>query len=131
MAAMLLGIPGLALSKILKFKEMHVNRQGRISHIKCPRSKAQAAQTLHCIVKILYIRLFEKVVGSINKVSNHGFEHSEQHQNIGTLDIYGFERLEANSFEQLCINLANERLQQFFVEEAGAFRVLKSKRSKR
>eukprot|EP00435_Cladocopium_sp_Y103_P011671 s2674_g3.t1 len=84
-----------------------------------PRTLAQARQTLQCIIKILYKRLFDKIVASINEVSNSGAARQSEgnYHNIGTLDIYGFERLESNNFEQLCINLANERLQQFFVEE--------------
>ena len=54
-------------------------------------------------------RLVSRINGSINK-DDKGM-HS-----IGLLDIYGFEIFEANSFEQLCINYVNEKLQQVFIQ---------------
>lgn len=112
-AAELLGISQGGLEQALKFKEMKVKGK---AHIFSPRTHSQAMQTLQSIIKILYKRLFDNIVERINACS-FGKASIDRHRSIGTLDIYGFERLQINSFEQLCINLANERLQQFFIEE--------------
>jgi hypothetical protein len=127
-AAELLGLSESRLLQVLKWREVRV--PSRKSHIRCPRTKSQSYQTLHCLIRILYKRLFEQIVERINASSSSGHSRQENttedgsfqadYVNIGTLDIYGFERLTVNSFEQLCINLANERLQQFFVEEVLA-----------
>eukprot|EP00930_Biecheleria_cincta_P042317 TRINITY_DN29114_c0_g1_i1.p1 TRINITY_DN29114_c0_g1~~TRINITY_DN29114_c0_g1_i1.p1 ORF type:complete len:1380 (+),score=230.46 TRINITY_DN29114_c0_g1_i1:60-4199(+) len=119
-ATELLGLEGEHLERILKFKETCVRHAGgRLSVFKCPRTLTQARQTLQSIIKVLYKRLFDSLVKKMNDATSHSGMSSNEHSynSIGTLDIYGFERLETNSFEQLCINLANERLQQFFVEE--------------
>jgi len=120
-AAALLGLSRQRLESALTWQERKVDGKPSLFS---PRSKTQAFQTKQSIIKILYKRIFDHIVGRINEASRAGHaeaapggELGTRACNFGILDIYGFERLQTNSFEQLCINLANERLQQFFIEE--------------
>ncbi|XP_050358778.1 unconventional myosin-Va isoform X2 [Nymphalis io] len=63
------------------------------------------------LAKRLYGELFAWLVQAVNRALDTG--HAKKHF-IGVLDIYGFETFEINSFEQFCINYANEKLQQQF-----------------
>uniref|UniRef100_A0A3Q4H493 Myosin VIIAb n=1 Tax=Neolamprologus brichardi TaxID=32507 RepID=A0A3Q4H493_NEOBR len=65
----------------------------------------------------IYGRLFIWIVDKINAAIYRppSCESNIIRRSIGLLDIFGFENFIVNSFEQLCINFANENLQQFFV----------------
>uniref|UniRef100_A0A8C7NRC6 Myosin VIIAb n=1 Tax=Oncorhynchus mykiss TaxID=8022 RepID=A0A8C7NRC6_ONCMY len=65
----------------------------------------------------IYGRLFVWIVDKINAAIFRppSCESKIVRRSIGLLDIFGFENFTVNSFEQLCINFANENLQQFFV----------------
>uniref|UniRef100_A0A914DZP4 Myosin-VIIa n=1 Tax=Acrobeloides nanus TaxID=290746 RepID=A0A914DZP4_9BILA len=82
-------------------------------------SRLNAAQALDArdgLVKGIYDRLFTHIVKRINDAIYRPQKESKRHRtSIGILDIFGFENFKSNSFEQLCINYANEHLQQFFV----------------
>ncbi|XP_074711955.1 unconventional myosin-Vb [Strix uralensis] len=65
----------------------------------------------NALAKHIYAQLFKWIVQHINKALHTTVK---QHSFIGVLDIYGFETFEVNSFEQFCINYANEKLQQQF-----------------
>uniref|UniRef100_A0A0D3GA85 Myosin motor domain-containing protein n=1 Tax=Oryza barthii TaxID=65489 RepID=A0A0D3GA85_9ORYZ len=63
------------------------------------------------LAKQIYSRLFDWLVSRLN--ASIGQDENSQYL-IGVLDIYGFESFKTNSFEQLCINFTNEKLQQHF-----------------
>ncbi|GLJ12455.1 hypothetical protein SUGI_0191160 [Cryptomeria japonica] len=70
-----------------------------------------AAANRDALAKTVYSHLFDWLVDKINKSIGQDPDSKTQ---IGVLDIYGFESFQNNSFEQFCINLANEKLQQHF-----------------
>jgi len=72
---------------------------------------AKVVASRDALVKALYGRLFNWIVHRINDVLSHP---EKKALFVGVLDISGFEIFVHNSFEQLCINYTNERLQQFF-----------------
>eukprot|EP01018_Ginkgo_biloba_P007926 Gb_22496 [translate_table: standard] len=85
-----------------------VTREGNITKSLDPSA---AAINRDALAKTLYSRLFDWLVDKINKSIGQDPDSRTQ---IGVLDIYGFESFQNNSFEQFCINLANEKLQQHF-----------------
>uniref|UniRef100_A0A8C9PFL6 Unconventional myosin-Vb n=1 Tax=Spermophilus dauricus TaxID=99837 RepID=A0A8C9PFL6_SPEDA len=74
-------------------------------------SLQQVINARNALAKHIYAQLFGWIVEHINKALHTSIK---QHSFIGVLDIYGFETFEVNSFEQFCINYANEKLQQQF-----------------
>ncbi|XP_025332689.1 unconventional myosin-Ia isoform X2 [Canis lupus baileyi] len=74
----------------------------------------QAQYARDALAKNIYSRLFNWIVNRINESIKVGV--GEKKKVMGVLDIYGFEILEDNSFEQFVINYCNEKLQQVFIE---------------
>ncbi|XP_047189505.1 unconventional myosin-IXAb-like isoform X4 [Scophthalmus maximus] len=81
-----------------------------------PYKLAEAGTVRDSMAKSLYSALFDWIVFRTNHalLNNKDLEDTSKILSIGVLDIFGFEDYENNSFEQFCINFANERLQHYF-----------------
>ncbi|KAJ1454313.1 P-loop containing nucleoside triphosphate hydrolase protein [Pelagophyceae sp. CCMP2097] len=75
---------------------------------------AQSYENRDALAKYVYDNLFDWLVDRVNAALEAPAGQVKRF--IGILDIFGFEIFKINSFEQLCINFANERLQQLFNE---------------
>ncbi|XP_055008605.1 myosin-11-like isoform X2 [Boleophthalmus pectinirostris] len=76
------------------------------------QTKQQADFAVEALAKAMYERLFRWILFRVNKTLDKSKRQASSF--LGILDIAGFEIFEDNSFEQLCINYTNERLQQLF-----------------
>ncbi|XP_038152569.1 unconventional myosin-Ic isoform X2 [Cyprinodon tularosa] len=113
-AAKLLGVDGCALKEALTHKKLTAKGEEMIS----PLNFEQAVSARDALAKTVYGRTFNWLVEKINQslALKEEIYSSKGSSVIGLLDIYGFEVLQHNSFEQFCINYCNEKLQQLFIE---------------
>ncbi|BES88965.1 Myosin-VIIa [Nesidiocoris tenuis] len=106
----ILGVPKQPLIDALTRKTLFAHGETVVSTL----SRDQSVDVRDAFVKGIYGRLFVYIV---NKINNAIYKPKTAARNsIGVLDIFGFENFDMNSFEQFCINFANENLQQFFVQ---------------
>ncbi|KAJ7322235.1 hypothetical protein JRQ81_018522 [Phrynocephalus forsythii] len=88
-----------------------------------PNTMEKATDVRDATAKALYGRLFSWIVNRINTLlkPDKFLSGSDEGLNIGILDIFGFENFKKNSFEQLCINIANEQIQFYFNQHVFAW----------
>ncbi|KAG7314737.1 hypothetical protein KOW79_022040 [Hemibagrus wyckioides] len=108
--AALLRVPADELRECVSIRTL---RAGKQSALLKPCSQSECVVRRDCLAKVIYARLFDWLVGFIN--SSMCADDSKWCNFIGLLDVYGFECFLLNNLEQLCINYANEKLQQHFV----------------
>lgn len=114
-AAYLLDVEAPALETALTTKIIESGGFGgrRGSVYESPLNRVQASAVRDALAKDIYQNLFEWIVARVNASLKVQGEHNKT---LGILDIYGFEIFDHNSFEQICINYVNEKLQQIFIQ---------------
>ena len=112
--AYLLEVDSADIHRALTIRIVETSRGGRRGSVyDVPLNPTQATAVRDAFSKAIYNNLFDWIVQRVNQSlqARGSVAHS-----IGILDIYGFEIFERNSFEQLCINYVNEKLQQIFIQ---------------
>ncbi|KAK4691142.1 hypothetical protein P7C71_g5798, partial [Lecanoromycetidae sp. Uapishka_2] len=112
--AYLLEVESAHVNKALTIRIVETARGGRRGSVyEVPLNPPQATAVRDALAKAIYFNLFDWIVERVNASLK---ARGAIANSVGILDIYGFEIFEKNSFEQLCINYVNEKLQQIFIQ---------------
>ena len=108
----LLGVP-----KLMHYLTERLITAGSGSMFTKQLTPAECGRARDALVRTVYARAFDWLVGRINTFvgGKHDADELAKQHYVGLLDIFGFERFAHGEFEQLCINYANEKLQQLFL----------------
>lgn len=109
-ATAILGVNAVDFAKWTVKKQLITRGEKITSNL----TQQQAIVVRDSVAKFIYSSLFDWLVESINQSLASESVLNQVKSFIGVLDIYGFEHFAKNSFEQFCINYANEKLQQEF-----------------
>jgi myosin-7 len=109
--AELLGVDVTEFGKCLTSRKVKAGKDTVVSTL----NFEQACVARDNIAKHVYSKLFDWIAAQIN-AGIARVTQGEKESSIGVLDIFGFECFVINSFEQLCINFTNEKLQYHFNE---------------
>ncbi|CAN0056588.1 unnamed protein product, partial [Ectocarpus fasciculatus] len=103
------SMTGLPADRLVSSMRKKVAMTGRGSFLEIPLNPTQARDNRNGLVKHVYGQVFNWLVGKINEAhrSGGGADVADTIAFVGILDIFGFEIMVRNSFEQLCINFAN------------------------
>jgi myosin V len=111
------GVPAKEMEKSLTERTMIT--RGEV--FKVPLKNLDAKDSCDAFAKEIYSKIFLWLVREINAATcaedNYTGARKSDFCTIGLLDIFGFESFPVNGFEQLCINYANEKLQQKFTKD--------------
>ncbi|OQR90458.1 myosin-like protein [Achlya hypogyna] len=124
--ASLMKVTPKDLEFALCMRTMSAGKRGSVAEIAL--SAVDAIKSRNGLAKAIYSALFDWLVDQINKATaqitgaaTERVMEGSAGRFIGILDIFGFEILQVNSFEQLCINYTNEMLQQQFNEHVFVY----------
>eukprot|EP00038_Savillea_parva_P006917 m.166692 g.166692 ORF g.166692 m.166692 type:complete len:1693 (-) comp12726_c0_seq1:145-5223(-) len=123
-ASKLLGVDAAELRQVLQSTSSVMRGERVYSNF----NMSQAFDNRDAVAKAIYGRLFSWIVSQANELlAPRGASYRDAMEreggvtDIGILDIFGFENFAVNSFEQLCINVANEQLQFYFNQHIFAW----------
>jgi myosin-5 len=113
----LMGVPEEDIKNSLTLRTV----RARNEEYKVPLNTVKAKDSCDAFAKEIYAKAFLWLVRTINDATcaekNYDGDKDDDFGIIALLDIFGFESFEVNRFEQLCINYANEKLQQKFTQD--------------